>query len=102
MMDFGTRCAQAALSGGMAAGAAWVSHMNGRIFHSRTSRGEKHSQLRTVLGNGESADDTVTGSSATHAPVVVALLDHTNAAMLGETVKRTAITRTLIPSVRRT
>ena len=77
MMDFRARRAQASAEGLMDAGVSWVSHVDGRIFHPPSARKERHSQLHTILGDIEFADDTVTCSEAVHAPAVEGLLDTT-------------------------
>ena len=56
-------------------GIAWVSQVDGGLFRPRSSRKRGRCQLRTVLGDVEFADDTVTCSIASFAPVVEQLFD---------------------------
>ena len=51
-------------------GISWVAQVDGGLFRPRSSRKRKRSQLFTVLGDVEFADDTVTCASASHAPAV--------------------------------
>ena len=54
-------------------GALW----DGRLFRPRSSRKRGRCQLRTVLGDVEFADDTVTCAAAACAPAVEDLFDTT-------------------------
>ena len=77
MMDFRARRKDAAAAGEMDEGIAWVAQVDGGLFRSRAHRKRKRSQLFTVLGDVEFADDTVTCASASYAPVVEQLFDAT-------------------------
>ena len=69
-MDFRARRKDAAAAGEMDEGIAWVAQVDGGLFRSRAHRKRKRSQLFTVLGDVEFADDTVTCASASYAPAV--------------------------------
>ena len=69
MMDFRARRKEAASTGEMDEGIAWVAQVDGGLFRPRSSRKRGRCQLRTVLGDVEFADDTVTCSIASFAPV---------------------------------
>ena len=58
-------------------GIAWVAQVDGGLFRPRSSRKRGRCQLRTVLGDVEFADDTVTCSAASFAPAVEQLFDDT-------------------------
>ena len=55
----------------------WLSQVDGNLFRPRATRKRGRCQLKTVLGNVEFADDTVTCSSASAAPAVEQLFDET-------------------------
>ena len=65
MMDFRARRKDAAAAGDMDEGIAWVAQVDGGLFRPRAHRKRKRSQLFTVLGDVEFADDTVTCAAAT-------------------------------------
>ena len=69
-MDFRARRKEAASTGEMDEGIAWVAQVDGGLFRPRSSRKRGRCQLRTVLGDVEFADDTVTCSIASFAPAV--------------------------------
>ena len=77
MMDFRARRKEAASTGQMDEGIAWVAQVDGGLFRPRSSRKRGRCQLRTVLGDVEFADDTVTCSTASFAPAVEQLFDDT-------------------------
>ena len=63
MMDFRARRKEAASQGHMDEGIDWVAQVDGGLLRSRSSRKRGRCQLRTVLGDVEFADDTVTCSA---------------------------------------
>ena len=75
MMDFRARRKEAASAGQMDEGIDWVAEVDGGLFRPRSSRKRGRCQLRTVLGDVEFADDTVTCSAASSAPAVEQLFD---------------------------
>ena len=77
MMDFRARRKEAASIGEMDEGIDWVAQVDGGLFRPRSSRKRGRCQLRTVLGDVEFADDTVTCSTASFAPAVEQLFDDT-------------------------
>ena len=77
MMDFRARRKEAASMGEMDEGIAWVAQVDGGLFRPRSSRKRGRCQLKTVLGDVEFADDTVTCSTASFAPAVEQLFDDT-------------------------
>ena len=77
MMDFRARRKDAAATGDIDEGIAWVSQVDGVLFRLRAHRKRKRSQLFSVLGDVEFADDTVTCASARYAPAVEHLFDAT-------------------------
>ena len=77
MMDFRDRRKEAAQQGTMDEGINWVAQVDGCLFRPRSSRKRGRCQLRTVLGDVEFADDTVTCASAGFAPLVEDLFDTT-------------------------
>ena len=77
MMDFRARRKEAASRGQMDEGLDWVAQVDGGLFRPRSSRKRGRCQLRTVLGDVEFADDTVTCSAASFAPAVEQLFDET-------------------------
>ena len=70
MMDFRARRKEAASLGHMDEGIDWVAQVDGGLFRPRSSRKRGRCQLRTVIGDVEFADDTVTCSAASFAPAV--------------------------------
>ena len=77
MMDFRARRKEARSIGQMDEGIDWVAQVDGGLFRPRSSRKRGRCQLRTVIGDVEFADDTVTCSSASFAPAVEQLFDET-------------------------
>ena len=77
MMDFRARRKEAAQQGKMDEGINWAAQVDGCLFRPRSSRKRGRCQLRTVLGDVEFADDTVTCASAACAPMVEDLFDAT-------------------------
>ena len=77
MMDFRARRKEAASTGQMDEGVDWVAQVDGGLFRPRSSRKRGRCQLRTVIGDVEFADDTVTCSAASFAPAVEQLFDET-------------------------
>ena len=75
MMDFRARRKEAAQQGKMDEGVNWVAQVDGCLFRPRSSRKRGRYQLRTVLGDVEFADDTVTCASAGSAPMVTQLYE---------------------------
>ena len=55
----------------------WIAQVDGDLFRPKSSRKRGRCQLRTVLGDVEFADDTVTYSAASFASVVDELFDET-------------------------
>ena len=71
VMDFRARRKEAASQDQMDEGIDWVAPVDGGLFRPRSSRKSRgRCQLRTVLGDVEFADDTVTCSAASSAPAV--------------------------------
>ena len=77
MMDYIARRKEAAAAGTMDEGIAWVAEVDGGLFRPQALRKRKPSQLFTVLGDVEFADDTVTCASASYAPAAEQLFDDT-------------------------
>ena len=77
MTDFRARRKEAASLGQMDEGIDWVAQVDGGLFRPRSSRKRGRCQLRTVIGDVEFADDTVTCSVASFAPAVEQLFDDT-------------------------
>ena len=77
MLDFRARRKEAAALGHMDEGIDWVAQVDGGLFRPRSSRKRGRCQLRTVLGDVEFADDTVTCSAASFALAVEQLFDET-------------------------
>ena len=77
MMDFRARRKEASSQGMMDEGIDWVAQVDGGLFRPRSSRKKGRFQLRSVLGDVEFADDTVTCSSSSHAAAVEDLFDST-------------------------
>ena len=79
MMDFRARRSEAASASQMVEGIDWVAQVDGGLFINkpRSSRKRGRCQLRTVLGDVEFANDTVTCSAASFAPAVEQLFDET-------------------------
>ena len=64
MLDFRAHRKEFASAGLMDEGVEWIAQVDGDLFGSRTLRKRGRSQLRTVLGDVEFADGTVTCSAA--------------------------------------
>ena len=64
MMDSRARRKEAASAGQMDEGIDWLAQVDGGLFWPRSSQKRGRRQLRTVLGDVEFADDTVTWSAA--------------------------------------
>ena len=77
MLDFRARRKEAAAAGLMDEGVEWIAQVDGDLFRTRALRKKGKSQLRTVLGDVEFADDTVTCSAASSASAVEELFDST-------------------------
>ena len=77
ILDFGARRKEAASMGQMDEGIDWVAQVDGGLFRLKSSRKRGRCQIRTVLGDVEFADDTVTRSAAPFAPAVEQLFDET-------------------------
>ena len=77
MLDFRARRKEAASTGQMDEGIDWVAQVDVGLFRPRSSRKRGRCQLRTVIGDVEFADDTVTCSAASFAPAVEQLFDET-------------------------
>ena len=77
MLDFRARRKEAAAAGLMDEGVEWIAQVDGDLFRTRALRKKGKSQLRTVLGDVEFADDTVTCSAASCASAVEELFDST-------------------------
>ena len=77
MMDFRARRKEAASTGEMDEGIDWVAQVDGGLFRPRSSRKRGRRELRTVLGDIEFADDTVTCSAESFVPAVEQLFDDT-------------------------
>ena len=77
MLDFRARRKLAAADGLMDEGVEWISQMDGSLFRARPFRKKGKCQLRSVLGDVEFADDTVTFSAASSAEAVEGLFDET-------------------------
>ena len=77
MLDFRARRKEAAAAGLMDEGVDWIAQVDGDLFRTRALRKKGKSQLRTVLGDVEFADDTVTCSAASSASAVEDLFDST-------------------------
>ena len=77
MLDFRARRKEAAKEGTVDEGVDWVAQIDGSLFRPRALRKRGRCQIRTVIGDVEFADDTVTCSRASFAPNVEALFDTT-------------------------
>ena len=75
MLDFRARRKEAASTGQMDEGIPWVAQVDGGLFRPRSSRKRGRCQLRTVIGDVEFADDTITCSAASSAPAVEKLFE---------------------------
>ena len=77
MLDFRARRKEAAAAGLMDEGVEWIAQVDGDLFRTRALRKKGKCQLRTVLGDVEFADETVTCSAASSASAVEELFDST-------------------------
>ena len=77
MLDFRARRKIAAADRLMDEGVDWISQVDGSLFRARPFRKKGKCQLRSVLGDVEFADDTVTFSAASSAAAVENLFDAT-------------------------
>ena len=75
MLDFRARRKLAAADGLMDEGVEWISQVDGSLFRARPFCKKGKCQLRSVLGDVEFADDTVTFSAASSAAAVEGLFD---------------------------
>ena len=77
MLDFRARRQEAATVGLVDEGIEWIAQVDGGLFRPGSSRKRGRCQLRTVIGDIEFADDTVTCSAAGFATEVERLFDTT-------------------------
>ena len=77
MLDVRARWKEVASAGLMDKGVDWLVQVDGDLFRPRSSRKRGWCQLRTLLGDVEFADDTVTCSAASCARAVEELFDST-------------------------
>ena len=75
MMNFRARRKEATSADQMDEGIDWVPQVDGGLLRPRSPWKRGRCQLRTVLGDVEFADDTVTCSAASFAPAVEQLFD---------------------------